>query len=410
MTGDALTSTRIPPWVKRSILLWWGILVGLWASLATVRALRGLLTQIVLALFISFAMEPLVDRLNRRGISRGLASLGTMVLVFGLMGVFVTAMGSLIAEQLRELANDLPDYVNSADSFLEDRFGLVIDNAAVIQEMRAGGDVSRYLTGAADNLVSVGTSVVGILFQLLTISLFTYYFSADGPRMRRAVCSLMPPARQVEVLRVWELAITKTGAFISSRVILAIFSASFHWFVFGALGLPSALALGIWVGVVSQFIPVIGTYIAGTVPILITLGVDPIKVLWVLGAVVLYQQIENYVIQPRVTAHTLDMHPAVAFAAVLAGTAMFGVTGALLALPFLATVQAFISAYVERHDVIASPLVATDTSPLPLTTLGSPTTDPPDSGQAPPSPTDDSGQNGTTKPLTADRQDDDDRV
>ena len=77
-------------------------------------------------------------------------------------------------------------------------------------------------------------------------------------------------------------------------------------------------------------------------------------------AVLIYQQIENYVLQPRVTAQTLDMHPAVAFAAVLAGTATFGVTGALLALPFVATVQSFISAYVARHTVVDSYLLSAE--------------------------------------------------
>ena len=122
----------------------------------------------------------------------------------------------------------------------------------------------------------------------------------------------------------------------------------------------SAIALGLWVGLVSQFIPVIGTYIAGVVPALIAVGVDPRKALFVVIAVLIYQQIENYVLQPRVTAQTLDMHPAVAFAAVLAGTATFGVTGALLALPFLATVQSFISAYVARHTVVDSYLLSTE--------------------------------------------------
>ena len=97
-----------------------------------------------------------------------------------------------------------------------------------------------------------------------------------------------------------------------------------------------------------------------SVDLVIRLGVDPRKALVVVIAVLIYQQIENYVLQPRVTAQTLDMHPAVAFAAVLAGTATFGVTGALLALPFLATVQSFISAYVARHTVVDSYLLSTE--------------------------------------------------
>ncbi len=350
---------QMPPWVRRAIIFWWVILVGLWAALSTARQLRGLLIQLVLAVFLSFAMEPAVERLGRYGIKRSIATAITMTITILFFLGFLTAMGSLVASQLRLLATDLPGYVTSAEEWAEVRFGVELDNADLIDQLSAGGQTSEYLSTLADNLVGVGTSLVSVIFQLLAISLFAYYLTADGPRFREVICSMLPPARQHEVLRIWELAINKTGAFISSRVILAIISAVCHWVVFAVLDLPSAVALAIWVGLISQFIPVVGIYIAGVGPALIALGIDPTKALWVLVAVVIYQQIENYGLQPRVTAHTLNMHPAVAFGAVLAGTATFGASGALLALPLVATVQAFISAYIARHTVVENPLLAT---------------------------------------------------
>jgi predicted PurR-regulated permease PerM len=348
----------MPRWVRQAIFLWWGSLVAVYVGLVAVRQLRSLLLQIVLALFFSFAMETSVDRLGRRGIKRGAATGITMLAVLIFFIGFLAAMGSLVASQVRELANDLPGYITDADSWIERRFNVTIDSGDVVAQLQAGGRASQYL----NNAVGVGTSLLGILFQLLTISMFAYYFTADGPRLRQAICSVLPPARQHEVLRVWELAINKTGAFIASRVILAIMSAAFHWLVFALLQLPSSLALALWVGLISQFIPVIGTYIAGVVPALVALGVEPAKALWVVGAILIYQQVENYLLQPKVTAQTLDMHPAVAFAAVLAGTATFGATGALLALPFLATVQSFISAYIARHSVVESYLLVSEAS------------------------------------------------
>lgn len=356
--NDPGTSAQMPPWVRRAIIFWWLILVGLWAALAAARQLRGLLIQLVLALFLSFAMEPAVDRLGRYGIKRSLATAITMAVTLLFFIGFLTAMGSLVATQLRALATDLPGYVTSAQAWAENRFGFELENADLIEQLSAGGAASEYLSSLADNLVGVGTSLINVVFQFLSISMFAFYFTADGPRMRQVICSMLPPARQHEVLRIWELAINKTGAFISSRFILAIISAIFHWIVFAILDLPSALALALWVGLISQFIPVIGIYIAGVVPGLIALGIDPMKALWVLIAIVIYQQVENYLLQPRVTAQSLNMHPAVAFAAVLAGTATFGASGALLALPLVATVQAFISAYIARHTVVENRLVA----------------------------------------------------
>jgi predicted PurR-regulated permease PerM len=353
----------MPRWVRQAILAWWGILVGLYLTLAAARQLRGLLLQIVLALFFSFAMETVVDKLGRRGIRRGLATGLTMLTVLLFLVGFLAAMGTLVANQLTDLADNLPGYITSADSWIESRFNVTIDSGDIVAQLQAGGKASSYIESSANALLGAGTSILNVLFQLLTISLFAYYFTADGPRLRLAICSVLPPARQLEVLRVWELAINKTGAFITSRVILAVISATVHSVVFALLSLPSAVALGIWVGLVSQFIPVIGTYIAGVVPALVALGIEPRKALFVVIAVLIYQQVENYVLQPRVTAQTLNMHPAVAFAAVLAGTATFGVTGALLALPFLATVQSFISAYVARHTVVESYLL-TDQAPV----------------------------------------------
>ncbi len=346
----------MPPWVRRAIVLWWSILVGLWFALIVARELRGLLVQLTIALFLSFALEPVVDRLSRRGMSRGLATALSLLGLVVASTAFLAAMGQLVATQLTDLIDNLPGYLTSGQAFLLDRFGVEIDVDELVERFQTDGDVGSYATQIADQLVSAGTTVANVLFQTLTVSLFTFYLTADGPRLRRTICSVLPPSRQVEVLRVWELAVNKTGAYISSRFLLALASGAFHWIVFALLGLPSSVALAIWVGIVSQFIPTLGTYLAGVLPVLVALGIDPPKALWVIAAVVIYQQVENYILQPRITAQTLDLHPAVSIFAVLAGTSLFGAAGALLALPFVATAGGFITAYIERHEVIDSKL------------------------------------------------------
>ena len=351
---------KIPPWVKRAIFLWWAVLFGLWLLLGVSRQLDSLLTQLVLALFFSFAMEPAVDRLADKGVNRSLATGITMLGVLGFFAAFIAAMGTLIAQELEALSNDLPQYVTDAEAWAESQFNVEIENSDLLDQVRAGGQANEIITNLAERLLGATGVFFGVVFQLLTVLMFAFYLTAEGPKARRTLCSILPPARQHEVLRVWELAISKTGAFLVSRLILGLLSGLFHWIVFGSLGLPSSLALGLWVGLISQFIPVVGIFIAGVVPTLIAVGSEPSDALWVLAAITAYQQVENYFIQPRVTAQTLNMHPAVAFGAVLAGTSMFGFTGAILALPALATGQAFISAYIARHDVISSRLVSAE--------------------------------------------------
>ena len=143
-------------------------------------------------------------------------------------------------------------------------------------------------------------------------------------------------------------------------MLLAACAAAATWIFLSILGVPSPLALGIWVGLVSQFIPAIGTYLAGALPVLIALLNDPIDAIWVLAFIIVYQQIENYLLSPKITAHAMDLHPAIAFGAALAGNDGAGPGRAIMALPFAGVVQAFVSSYVDRHEVIENELTKLD--------------------------------------------------
>jgi predicted PurR-regulated permease PerM len=216
--------------------------------------------------------------------------------------------------------------------------------------------VQEFIASQQDNAVKLSVTVLGGLLQALSVLLFTFYLVADGPRLRRAVCSRLEPDHQRRVLDTWELAVDKTGGYLVSRGLLALLSAFFHWVVFQSLGTPAPVALAIWVGLISQFLPVVGTYVAGVLPVVITFIDSPRKALIVLVFIVVYQQIENYVFAPRITARTMELHPAVAFGAALAGAAVLGPVGAILALPAAAMATAIAGAWGPRHDVIDSPL------------------------------------------------------
>jgi predicted PurR-regulated permease PerM len=174
---------------------------------------------------------------------------------------------------------------------------------------------------------------------------------------------MLPPDKQREVLRAWEIAIDRTAAYVYYRVILAVLSAVVHSVAFSLLGVPFAVTLGIWVGLVSQFVPTVGTYIAGVLPIAVALADSPRTALYVLIFIIFYQQIENYVLSPPLSAHTMKIHPAVGFVAAIGGVALIGPVGALLALPVVATVQSFLSVYVPRHEIVEDELLMDDGGP-----------------------------------------------
>jgi predicted PurR-regulated permease PerM len=347
MSGDS----RIPHWIIKAIAIFWLGWVVVYIGTGAVRALRPLLIVLLVSMFLSFAIEPAVNRMERAGIRRGIGTWIMFIAMFVTIGGFFAVVGTALATQINEFVDEVPGYLDEIEEWALDKFDYDLDLDQVRDEFVDGGGVEDLAGRFADDIVNVGATIINIVFQGFTVLLFTFYLVAEGPKVRRTVCGFLEPERQAQVLTVWDLAIEKTGGYIYSRTILAIISAAFHWVAFEIIEVPFPLPLALFVGVISQFIPVIGTYIAGALPVLIATLDQPSKGLWVLAVIAIYQQIENYVFAPKITAHTMEIHVAVAFGAVFAGAAVLGVVGALLALPFAATLQAFASTFVGHHQV-----------------------------------------------------------
>ncbi|MFC9299280.1 AI-2E family transporter [Streptomyces sp. NPDC057011] len=339
----------MPPWLPRAVVLVLALVacfqLGSWAF----HQLIGLLINILIAFFLALAIEPAVSRMAARGMRRGLATFLVFLGVFIAGAGFLTLLGSMLAGQIVEMVEGFPRYLDSVIDSINRTFRTDLSRLDIQESLLRSDWLRKYVQNSAAGVLDVSATVLGGLFKLLTITLFSFYFAADGPRLRRALCSVLPPSKQSEVLRAWEIAVTKTGGYLYSRGLMALISGIAHYIVLVILGVPYAPALAVWVGLVSQFIPTIGTYLAGALPLLIAFTVNPWYALYVLGFVVIYQQFENYVLQPKLTSKTVDIHPAVAFGSVIAGTALLGAVGALVAIPAVATLQAFLGAYVKRY-------------------------------------------------------------
>lgn len=352
-----MSTARLPRWVvPATITFWAGALLALsvrffWAKLS------GVLLVLAISLFLSLAIEPGTNRLWRRGWRRGSA---TALILFGVMIAFLVffgAIGTLVGSQIATLLTNTESYIRDTVSFLNDTFGFNISAEEwILRWNEPDGPVQEFIDNQQGNAVRLTATALSVLLQLFSVLLFTFYLVADGPRLRRAICSRLVPERQERVLRMWELAASKTGGYLYSRALLALLSAIFHWILFQSLGTAAPIALALWVGIISQFLPVVGTYIAGVLPLLITFLDSPFKALIVLIAIVVYQQVENYVFSPRITSRAMELHPAVAFGSALGGAALLGAVGAVLALPAAAMVQAVLGELGTRHDVITSDL------------------------------------------------------
>lgn len=356
--GDRLAA-GMPRWVWKAIAIFWLGFLLTDLSRGVIHDLSGLLILLLLSLFLSLAIEPGVNRLADRGWRRGTATLVILAAVFVTMTVFVVAIGSLVGQQIADLLSNSETYVNRSVSFLNRNFGTDINPGEVIASIKdPEGAVQQFIKGQGDTALALSATALRLIVQTLSVLLFTFYLVADGPKLRRSICTRLSPDRQKRVLSTWELAIEKTGGYLYSRALLALVSAIAHWILLTALDTKAPLALALWVGLMSQFVPVFGTYLAGALPVLITLVDSPVKALVIAIFVIVYQQVENYFLLPRITARTMNIHPAIAFGSALAGGAVLGAVGAVLAIPAAAMVQAIIRASGERHEVIDNPLVA----------------------------------------------------
>jgi predicted PurR-regulated permease PerM len=355
--GDAVDPTTA--WVDARVSrgIWYVIAavlvtaVGLW--------FLGQATDLVRYLFVSqllaFALEPAVNWLHtqrhwRRGAATGVLLTGVLLL-FVLLGL---VMVHIVADQLDEAVDAVPGWIDQLNDFAEENLDrTLISGSDAELSARATEEVTNYLTEhAADVLGGLG-STLGVVFSLFTVGLFTFYLTADGPKVRKALLSRLPPRRQRDVLWASNTAIDKTGGYLYSRTLLALINGVLMFITLLIVGTPYALALSVFSGVVTAFIPIVGTYVAGALPVAITLaaiGFGPAII--VLAEIVVYQLLENYVLSPRLSKKTMELHPAVAFGAALAGGSIGGFVGAFFALPIAAIIQAFLSTYSRRYDVV----------------------------------------------------------
>jgi predicted PurR-regulated permease PerM len=187
------------------------------------------------------------------------------------------------------------------------------------------------------------------------MAMFTFYFTADAPRFQRSVLGLLPEKRQDEIGWAWDQAIVQTGGYFYSRMVLMVINGAGFFFTMVLVGMPVALAipLAVFGGFVSVFIPAIGTYIGGAIPILLTLAVQGLVAgLIVLAYVLIYQQIENYYLSPRISSKTMTLNGAVAFGGALFGGAIAGPMGAFISLPVAALITSLVSNFAPHHEVV----------------------------------------------------------
>lgn len=310
------------------------IALGLWHLIGR---LSTVITLVVVAFFLTLALDPIVSFLTRREIRRPAA----VAIVFAGVLVVFTLLGLLVVppvvDQGTQLVQDAPGYVNSVlDSRVVrqvDRDYHVVDK--ISQEFNKRITDSAFLSQVFGGVLGAGRAVLTGVFQFFTVMILTLFFLANLPKVKGAAFGVVPASRRPRVISLSEEIMRRTGSYAIGQVAVATINACFSWLMMTIVGIPYAAVLAVLVGVLG-LVPMVGASLGAGLVCTVALFDEPRKAVIALVYYIVYQQIENYVVVPRIMQRTVSVPGAVTVVAALAGGTLLGILGALLAIPIAA--------------------------------------------------------------------------
>ena len=282
-------------------------------------------------------LNPAVEALRHRGLSRPSAVALMFAIVIIFVGLFAWLVIPSVVSQGAQLINRAPSLLdqlkqNATIGHFNDRYGLVDTLQKKLKAITGDGTL---LISAFGGVVGVGRSVLSGTFSALTILVLTLYFLISLPQVIDLGLRLVPATRRDRVSRLTNAIIARIGAFVGSQITVAILAGIFTLILAAALGMPSPFALGMLI-FICGLIPLVGHFIGIAIFTIVALSQSILTGLIAFLAYVLYVQIENYIITPRIMRKSLAVPGAVTIIAALLGSSLLGLVGALLAVPIAA--------------------------------------------------------------------------
>ena len=343
----------------RSVLRAVLTVVAVALALYLIVLLQKPLTWLVVAAFIAIAMSGPVNLLSRH-MKRGLAiALSYMALLMIPIGLGVLIIPSLVdqienfADNVPQYAQDVTDYVNENETLqdLNEKY----DFTSELQS--AADDLPSRLGDAAGLLQDIGVGVVNSIFATVTILILSIFMVAGGPRWAQTFVNAQPADHRQRIQRALGDVANAIGNYVGGALVQATLAGVSAFIVLKILGAPFAAPLALIVAFF-DLIPVVGATIAAVFIAVVMLFVNfPVSlIIWVIWAVA-YQQIENYLIQPQIQRRAVQVEAFVVLVAVLFGSTLFGVLGAVLAIPVAATLQICWREWRDyRREILTAPL------------------------------------------------------
>jgi predicted PurR-regulated permease PerM len=330
--------------INRSHPYYFGFVATLGALTAIVlmRALASvsqIFILILIALFLATGLNPAVEALRRRNMSRATAVTIIFTSVIAFVIFFALVVAPPVISQGTQLINKAPtllaDLTNNATiNKLNDQYGVIDTLQARLESVTSDGTL---LISAFGGVIGVGKSVLSGFFTFLTILVLTLYFITSLPQAVNLGLSLVPASRRERIGHLTNAIIARVGSFVGSQIVIAAMASLFVFILSLVLGLPSPIAIGMIV-FVCGLIPLIGHFLGSGIVTIIALTQSIAIGVIALVAYVVYVQIENYVVTPRIMKRTLAVPGAVTIISALIGSSLLGLVGGLLAVPVAASI------------------------------------------------------------------------
>jgi predicted PurR-regulated permease PerM len=335
-------------------------LVVLAGGFYLVYLVRDIVVLLFISLFLAVALGPPVDFFHRRKIPRAASIL--LVYLLGLLAVFLVGLLVVppIVTQVQDIAKKAPQYIRDIRN--NPTLREYDDKYQITQKLeQQANKLPSVLGSAAGTLQSVTVGVFSAAVKLIAVLSITFFLLLDGQRLTNFLFGLMRSDREDRFRGVATQIYGAVAGYVAGNLIISVVAGLVTYATLELLGVPFAVPLSVLVAFL-DLIPLVGATIGAVVVGLVTLFVDfpTATIVWVIVAVV-YQQVENHVVQPIVYRETVDVRPLVVIVSILIGASLLGVLGALVAIPVAATVQIVLRDWWERRqrnradDVILPP-------------------------------------------------------
>ncbi len=300
--------------------------------------LRRLLMLVFIALFLAVGMDPAIRRLQGWGMKRGQAVAVILLGIVGFLAAFFATVVPPLVEQVTEFARNLPDYVRDLAENNE-RIREYVSEQNIAERLQdATKDIPAQIGSSFGTVLGVAGSVLASIFNTLTVLVLTIYFSLSFTKIREGSLRMIPQTKRERVQSLMDPILTKIGGYIAGNVVISIVAGIVSFAFLAIAGVPFPVALALWVAI-ADLIPLVGATLGAVPAVIVAFFDSPGTGIATLAFFVVYQQLENYFVAPRVMTKAVDLSPAAVLVSALGGAALLGVPGVLMAIPAAAALK-----------------------------------------------------------------------